>query len=900
MNIDEFRKQYPQYDDMSDTDLADSLHKKHYSDMDKSDFYDKFGVNQGSAWERFKKSFVKAGGITRNLGDYMESRVPLGTIGFDDAGDFGWISPDEMYGEGFMEASPEQRREMIFAQRNAELEERFPGVGDGGAASVAGEFAGALADPTTLLPVGQSYKVMASVSAGLGGAFSAAEDLAQTGEVDGEKALKMAVAAGVLAPATVAGARMIAKPLVTRSANSTMNKAQSAVDQAAARGENIAIQDLPRIVQEAGVSPEKVIKAGQHLGKKIRIPAAADRGKEAIRKAVTHDSATSRIYSKTLDNWLGSISTRVKNISEPVFGRLRAFEFNTHVNTQNKGKAVDPFLSGIKTLPRNVQDDISRHLFNGNFDEVRGVIRENNPALEESFDAVIDILEDTAQELADSGHTFEKLPNYFPRLVKDQEGLLASFGKDKRSQIQEAIKAASIRKGKPLDSEEKIRVIDLTMRGYRQTADGFKPRFAKQRKVDEVTPELLQYYAAPDEALHRYLRGAVNDIEKKKFFGRAGVHSATGLDTEASIGKYVLEDMDNLTASQQDELVDLLRSRFVTGENPMSAGLNQFRNLGYMSTIANPVSAVTQLGDLGISAALKGMRNSMASLFSKKDAKLIDLGIDQVVSEEFRDAGKSVRLLDTLLKRSGFKAVDRLGKETFINASLRQARNQVKSQKGLAKLRSKYGNVFGEEFDGLVKDLQNKHMSQNVKLMLFNELSDVQPISLSEMPKSYLDAPNGRILYMLKSFTLKQLDVLRREILQEYKRGNKMNAIKNAVRIGGYMMAGNTGTSIVKDWMQGREIRPEDLPSRSLWALLGVYGLNEYSAEQFNKRGPMTGLAMYMAPASPMIDAAWTLGRELPKDDPEAERVLRAIPLVGPLVYAHFGGGAEKYNEDLD
>lgn len=45
MDIKAFREQYPQYNSMSDTDLADSLHQKYYSDIPKDQFYVNFGVS---------------------------------------------------------------------------------------------------------------------------------------------------------------------------------------------------------------------------------------------------------------------------------------------------------------------------------------------------------------------------------------------------------------------------------------------------------------------------------------------------------------------------------------------------------------------------------------------------------------------------------------------------------------------------------------------------------------------------------------------------------------------------------------------------------------------------------------------------------------------------------------
>lgn len=44
MNISEFRKQYPQYNHVSDIDLANKLHEKHYSHVPQEQFYEKFGI----------------------------------------------------------------------------------------------------------------------------------------------------------------------------------------------------------------------------------------------------------------------------------------------------------------------------------------------------------------------------------------------------------------------------------------------------------------------------------------------------------------------------------------------------------------------------------------------------------------------------------------------------------------------------------------------------------------------------------------------------------------------------------------------------------------------------------------------------------------------------------------
>lgn len=858
---------------------------------------------EASAWEQFKYSYDKAGSFTSYAGDILEKYAPLGRLAFDE-GVLRYYSPSATYGEEFAAASPEQRRELIFQNHQAFLDKKYgPEMEASGVAGFAGEAAKAILDPTTLIPLGQGYRAMAATSAAIGGAWSVLEDVATVGEVDPLKALVVGATAGILAPATVAGARALYNPIKTQASQRVMAEAQETLNNRAAKG--YLIEDIPTALKEEGVDLLKVSKAQNHLTTELTIPPPANPVIVATQKAVVEDSASSRLYSPALDKYLGTLSTRVKNISEPVFGRLRRFEFDTHVNTHRRLETINPFASGVSTLPRQIKETVARHLYNGDFNAAKGLMRSVSTDIADSFDIVLKELNEVGDELVSAGHLFEKVENYFPRLVKDVDGLLNSLGKEKQSMISKAISDfAKAKKISPANVavEDKAEIIDLIMRGYRTTTDQGKPKFLKPRTIEAISPEQMKFYATPEESLSYYMRSAINNIEKRKFFGRSAQDNAGKFDADASIGKFIAEEIDQgiIPVDKQDELADLLMSRFVTGEQSPGAGMSLIRNLGYLGTIANPVSAVTQLGDIGIVAYKTGFRNTFKSMFGAKDAKLIDIGIDQVISQEFSDVSRAARALDKMFSVSGFRSVDRLGKETLINAALNKNRSLATRPQGVEALRNKWGKVFGNEFDSLVADLNRGGMSDNVKFMLFNELSDVQPITLSEMPQAYLDNPNGRILYMLKSFTLKQYDLARREVVQEWTKGNKMEAVKNATRLAGYMAGANLTTSIIKDVMLGREIPPENLPKDAMWALLGVYGLNEYTNERYLKRGDIKGAAInQLVPATPIIDAAFTLGTEPFKDDPNLAPTLRAIPLVGPLVYAWFGGGAELYNERL-
>ena len=262
---------------------------------------------------------------------------------------------------------------------------------------------------------------------------------------------------------------------------------------------------------------------------------------------------------------------------------------------------------------------------------------------------------------------------------------------------------------------------------------------------------------------------------------------------------------------------------------------------------------------------------------------------------------KFANSLHKLFKASGFRAVDKFGKETIINAALKKSQNQSRSVKGISKLKEKWGTVFGDETDTLIADLQSGKMTDNVKLLMWNELSDVQPVSLSEMPKKYLESPNGRLMYMLKSFALKQLDVVRRDVVQQASKKGAMNKIKAAGNMGklaAYLGATNTATGVVKDMLLGKDVDPDQLGDRLIWSYLGVYGMGKYGANKFLENGKILDrFADLLTPAAPMVDAVTSASVQVTKDDPNYAKQLKSVPLVGPMMYYWFLGGAEEHND---
>lgn len=84
ITIKDVRQKYPDYEDLSDQELADKLHSKYYSDLPKEDFYRNIGLNKGSEnpEEDQKKSLMSDfKSILKNeISDYPEPVNPLSFV----------------------------------------------------------------------------------------------------------------------------------------------------------------------------------------------------------------------------------------------------------------------------------------------------------------------------------------------------------------------------------------------------------------------------------------------------------------------------------------------------------------------------------------------------------------------------------------------------------------------------------------------------------------------------------------------------------------------------------------------------------------------------------------------------------------------------------------------------
>ena len=178
---------------------------------------------------------------------------------------------------------------------------------------------------------------------------------------------------------------------------------------------------------------------------------------------------------------------------------------------------------------------------------------------------------------------------------------------------------------------------------------------------------------------------------------------------------------------------------------------------------------------------------------------------------------------------------------------------------------------------------------------LYNRLANVAPISLSEMPLNYSQNPNGRILYSLKSYTIKQFDFIRQQSFQKMqKRDTFAEGFTQLFRIAMLSMLANGSADVLKAILFNREIDEEEF----FWNnILRMFGITKFTTVKARKEGLGSALVgTVLPPQIGMInDVTKDFDRAITEGEFEVDelRSVKYIPIVGKLYYWREGRGVE-------
>ena len=877
----------------------------------------------------FWYGFDKTPSFVNNAYLYFEAVNPVFANSFSDK------TPDEIYGEGFTDLSVEQRRQVLVDYRKDQLKREYPVLSqipedELSWQSTMGGLTSLIYDPTTLVPFGAGFNAVKLLAAGsaLGGSFNLADQLANKQEVDLTELTAMTAASGVGTVALGKGLQVLGNKIKLaqskRSTGKEMKKANEEIDKinyvlTKASAEDKTITQAQKMVQEElGINQDDLIKILSKTDRKPVFPSktAAKVSLDVINKGTKESD---RVTNGFFEHIIGNLSTKLGKTSK--YGqslklRLRDMERKIHTTRGMGIETIQPFLQTVKKLPKNLQDSVSIHLFNQDFNLAIKTLKDNvGKNSVEELNAVTKLIDDLGKMREKSGGTIKnKIDNYFPRSVKDFDGLQQELGKNKvvKGVYDEALaalaKALSTKESKVLVSDltqkQKEDVIAKVSQGHVHTGiKNKKLTWARDRKIPKVTERLLPYYDDLETSLKNYINSISDDIHKRQFLGKSNVEDAAGgydLNLENSVANLINRNLSDISVEEQALIKQLINTRFANAEVAPHKFLRSLRDFGYAVTLANPISALTQVKDVGMSAYVNGLIPTLKSVFGKKNVEIgmKKFGLDNIIASEFSTLKDASSMLHNLLGLSLFRRVDRFGKDVFLNSSYKRAQALSKTKAGTEKLAKKYKKAFGEgEFNLLLNDLKTPdQITERVKLYLWSELSDVQPIALSEMPQTYLNKPDGRIFYSLKSFAIKQLDLIRRTITDQYRQGNTKEATKNLVAYTALVSLMGGTVDETKDLIMGRGFNVDDVATDgAVNNLLNVVGFNKYSVDKIG-RDPTAGIVNLFVPPIPLINSLVEDASNImeDKDADIASYTLKEVPVVGKLTYQWLGGGLEK------
>jgi len=688
---------------------------------------------------------------------------------------------------------------------------------------------------------------------------------------------------------------------------------------------------------------------------------------QRVANAASRDFAPKRWWSRVFEDVrnvtsdvLTPISRQIKNLDKKLgttfTEKFRNLDLNSGKKTAALMKGAMPFMKSMsnalkgKPQTREKFDDL---LLEGDFEEIVKLIdRLKLPdKASDSINLELKQMRETLEEIRtyareEGGFDVGYIENYFPRKVKNYKELRDFMDNDPElraatTEIDKAIDEFAAKNKisrEELTPEELAEVTSRVIRGYPVTGtipSNFNPRSIFDKKT---LNKIRKAYESPEDALESYIRGTVDAVERKKFLGAVKPSKGQGVQGEgfrdtmdSDIGMRAKVDESLAAALAQDllkgtkfgqedveKLREIIQARFSGGtENFTTRAL---KNLGYLQVMTNFGSAITQLTDQVFSIHFNGFGNHFKTLFNRKDmfnfAELTGLS-----QREFEDIGNSDKLsglLDNLFRKTGLKQLDLFAKNAYMNAAWRKYHKLAQSEGGSQKLREELLPYFGERTDGVIKAVRsnaptNKEPPAEVTELVFHKLLDVAPATATEVPASYMRNPNMRIMYMLKTFTIKQIDTFRTAGISNITEGGKLymagraegnqskqekgvrlaaKGTKDLVQIAALFATANAGTDVIKDVIYGRPINADETLENSL---LQVIGINRYHIYNAKRKGPFKAGLDYLAPPTAFFDRAFEDISAIAGDGEYKGAMLQGTPL--DLVYWRYLGGLDKVKD---
>lgn len=658
------------------------------------------------------------------------------------------------------------------------------------------------------------------------------------------------------------------------------------------------IEQEKQVLYQQGLSDEEVNKSIQEkYGERLsKIKMELTKGVETKEEDYTSNAAmqlsnnsTSNILSNTISDFGKSVKTIatdiftnadsiLKNEYPEVWGKVMKTQADIDIITANYFKKLEPWYK--KTLAmkkKNIEDYYTLDLALKNRDVNKIQQLTDKYDLYNDYLEARQILDDLRDKALSVGIEVGYLENYFPRQIQQAKlnDFLLLLRQNESGLYNDLIYNISLleKENKIFTDEDRLKLINSFLNGYipKMMAGSVTANLKKPRELAVLTPLYNSFYEESNQALEHYissvsktiiLREAIGkeDIETNKL--RASLKRKNKALVEAknnnnfdkikslkleieeinselpeestlekSIGKYV-SSIENLDIEKQKQLRELLTYIF----NPVSTGrLNKIlTNTSYGLALNSIKNAINQLPELANSMYKNGFLNTINSVVGNK-LTIKDLWIN--TKDMFQD---SFQLVDAIMKYTGFNALDTFSKNVFINANLKNIQQLIKSNdKGV---NERLRLIFDTKAEQVKEDILNNNLTTDVRSALLINLAEVQPLFKSSRPLQFLKNPSTRFMYSLKTFTLKQLDVIKNDIIKNFKT-NPSLAFKNLIIYQSYLMLIGFPIDFIQGLFAGEEPDDPELIKNSvldniiLLNLIGRYTISKGKQVGYGKAG---------------------------------------------------------------
>ena len=535
----------------------------------------------------------------------------------------------------------------------------------------------------------------------------------------------------------------------------------------------------------------------------------------------------------------------------------------------------------------------------------------NTKSVTEIFNNVRETLDELKTLAMDAGIKIpNELEDYFPRildykkyrefaeaLTDDIEGqnlILQNLNKfDELSELEKGEKIGKL-------IEEALAKKSIPPSQILDIAANRKPGSANVRKIDnEKYAELSKFYKPSEKAIIDHIQDVSSAIEVRRVLRK----DVKDFDTlKSSVGEVILKlqrDGFDLSGRQIDDIRNLLVGLYGAGRKHPHSGLSKLTQLGIFSVLTDVMNTLTQVGDMVLAVPRYGLWNTATSiastvggkpLRSSKYVTLDDLDMN-IVLRELHEPRGFASTLDKTLKWSGFKKIDRLGKQVVLNAAYKKLQQQARTGKGYDKLKTEYERVLQpDELNNALKSLKEGRLDDpNAKFMVANQLLDLQPLTMGDMPIFYAQHPNLRWMWSLKSYSANILNLMRRDVVREMAAGRVGTATGRLGKYAATLAAGNGSVALIKDVIKSL-VGDQPITADEEWmdhyvdGMMGAGGVNRYMADSFSK-DPLRASADYITPVA--LKVMWD-GMKDP------QKMIRLIPVTGDLTYEYFKARSEE------